>query len=237
MKGRNVKKILVLVVGALAALALIFSTTGCGSSSGSSVSMKTANSDDSQAAVTALNNAKEIKVKKALINFGGDSWKITADGKDVGQIKGQAFKVIGDTYSLYTPAGNFVGAESEQYRIVNHTAKTFNFNGQQDGAISQELHWPLDVYTFTDAAGKKIGSMDQDFSLTLSGTAKDTTGTAAWSFSKAAFAMSSDITVKRETSNKIPALTAVWAAVIMSEVADAKNSDSGSSSNSSKSHK
>lgn len=231
------KKILVLVVGALAALALVFSTTGCGSSSGSSVSMMTANADDAQNTVTALNNAKEIKVKKAFITFGGDSWTVTADGKDVGQIKGQAFKIIGDTYSLYSTAGNFVGAESEQYRIVNHTAKTYNFNGQQDGAINQGFSWPLDTYDFIDAKGKKIGSMDQDFAISLSGKAKDTDGNPAWSFSKAAFAFTSEITVKRESSNKIPALTALWTAVIMSEVSDAKNSDSGSSSNSSKSNK
>lgn len=236
MKGRNVKKLLVLVIGALAALALIISTTGCGSSSGSSVSMQTANADDSQNTVTALNNAKEIKVKKSFITFGGDSWTVTADGKDVGKIKGQAFKIIGDTYSLYSIAGNFVGAESEQFRIANHTAKTYNFNGQQDGAINQGFSWPLDTYDFIDAKGKKIGSMAQDFSITLSGTAKDTNGNAAWSFSKAAFAISSEITVKRESSNKIPALTALWTAVIMSEVEDAKNSsdDSSSSSNSKK---
>jgi hypothetical protein len=198
--------------------------------------MTTANADDSQNTVTALNNAKVIKVQKALINFGGDSWTVNADGKDVGKIKGQAFKIIGDTYSMYSTEGNFVGAEGEQFRLVNHTAKTYNFNGQQDGAINQGFSWPLDTYDFIDASGKKIGSMDQDFSITLSGTAKDTEGNAAWSFSKAAFALSSEITIKRESSKKIPALTAIWTAVIMSEIADAKNSSSDSSS-SSKSHK
>lgn len=229
------KKLLVLVVGIIAALTLIISTTGCTSSSGSSVTMNTANADDSQNTVTALNSAKEIKVQKALINFGGDSWAVIADGKEVAKIKGQAFKIIGNTYRMYSNAGNFVGAESEQFRLVHHTAKTYNFNGQQDGAIKQGFSWPLETYDFIDASGKKIGSMNQDFSITLSGTAKDTAGNAAWSFSKAAFTLSSEITVKRETSNKIPALTAIWTAVIMSEVDDAKNaSDDSSSSSTSK---
>lgn len=231
MKGKHLKKILSTVIGAMVALALLFTMTGCGSTVDVS-KMTTANSDDSQMTVTALDKAQVIKLKKAVFNWGGDSWTVTADDKEVAIIKGQAFKLIGDTYSMYSTAGNFVGAEGEKFRLLNHSAQMYDFNGKENGKISEEFHFPLTSFTFTDTAGVKIGKMDQDFALTVSGTAKDANNVEAWSFSKSVFSLGAELTMTRKAQTKVPAMTAIWTAVIMNEI-----SESSSSGGSSKSHK
>jgi uncharacterized protein YxjI len=227
------KKILSTVIGAMLAVAFLFSMTGCGSTVDTS-KMVTANADDSQMTITALEKAQVIKLKKAMFNLGGDYWTVTADDKEVAIIKGQAFKLIGDTYSMYSTAGNFVGAEGEQLRLLHHSAQMYDLNGNKSGVIKEQFNFPLTSFEFTDAAGKKIGKMDQDFALTTSGTAKDTNGADAWSFSKSFFSLGAELTMTRKSQSKIPAMTAIWTAVIMNEISESSSSDSSSSTSTSK---
>jgi hypothetical protein len=234
LKGKHLKKILSTVIGALVGLMLLCTMTGCGGSSATVAKMTTANTDDSQITVTALENAKVITLKKSFITFGGDSWSVNADGKEVATIKGQAFYLIGDTYSMYSTAGNFVGAEGEKYRLLNHAAQMYDFNGKESGVIKESFNFPFNSFDFTDAAGRKNGSMSQDLSLVFSGTAKDARGVEAWKFSKTPFSIGAELTVKREQKSNIPAMTAVWTAVIMNEISEAKNDSSSSSSTSKK---
>lgn len=214
------KKILSTVIGALVALMLLFTMTGCGGSYTSAI-MPTANADDSQMTITALEKAKVITLRKTVFNLGADFWSVFADDKQVATIKGQAFKVIGDTYSMYSTAGNFVGAEGEQFRLLNHSAQMYDLNGKESGKITEEFNFPLTSFTFTDAKGKKIGSMGQNFDFTLSGTAKDADGIDAWSFSKTVLSLGAELKVKREQKTNVPAMTAIWNAVIMNEISEA----------------
>lgn len=221
VERQNLKKILASVIGSLLAVTLLLTTTGC--TSQSDAVMSTTNSDDSQLVITALEKAKVITLKKSLITLGGDSWSVTADGKEIATIKGQAFYLIGDTYSMYSTAGNFVGAEGEKYRLLNHSAQMYDFNGSESGVITEEFNFPFNTFNFTDAAGRKTGSMRQEIALNFAGTAKDIRGVDAWSFSKAPFSIGAELTVKREQETIVPAMTAIWTAVIMNEITEAAN--------------
>lgn len=226
MKGKHLKKFLSTVTGSMVAIAFLFTMTGCGSTV--TEKMQSANTDDSQMTITALEKAQVITLKKSIFTFGGDSWSVLADDKEVALIKGQAFKIIGDTYSMYSTAGNFVGAEGEKFRLLNHSAQMYDLNGKENGKIAEEFSYPLTSFKFTDAAGKQVGSMGQNFDFTLSGTAKDSHGVNAWSFSKSVLSIGAELKVKREQKTNVPAMTAIWTAVIMNEISESSSSDSSS---------
>lgn len=102
----------------VAALALAATATGC---TNTPTATPTANIADSQAALDALNNAREITATKSLLSW-GDEWGIEADGNKVGTVTGQALYAIGDVYSLVTTSGNLVASESENFQPITHAA-------------------------------------------------------------------------------------------------------------------
>lgn len=210
------KKMFVLITMMVAALFLI---TGC---STSNKNMLTDDVNDSQAVIDALNNAKEIKLKKDFISF-GDSWKVTADGTEVAEIKGQAFYLIGDTYSMYSKNGNFVGAEGEQYRVINARADMYDMNGNSAGSIKQELNILLYKFTLKNIEGNKIGEMNQNFSIKLSGDIKNVQNETAWSFKKDLISVGASIKLTRGADSDISAMTAIWMTVIANEISEASS--------------
>lgn len=190
--------------------------------------MHSANVDDSKSVIATLEGAKEIELHKAVLPW-GDSWTVKADGVEVANIKGQAFYLIGDTYSMYSKAGNFIGAEGEQLRLLNHKADIFDYDGKKTGSISQEIFSLLYKFKFIDANGKQVGQMDQKLSFGLAGDIKTPAGVKAWSFKKAILSWGSSVTVTRAADSDIPSLNAVWMAVIASEISDSSSSSSSNS--------
>lgn len=200
--------------------------TGC--SSTPTETMFSADVADSQSVITKLEAADEIKLKKAAISF-GDKWDVTVDGETVAKIEGRPFYLIGDTYAMYSPAGNFVGAESEKLRLLNHKSDIYDYNGTQTGAISQQFMSLLYTFNLTDVDGKQIGQMKQKFSVGLKGEINNVSGEKVWSFKKELLSFGASITLKRDAQSDVPAMTAVWMTVIANEISEAANNDSGSS--------
>lgn len=223
------KKIFSSIAGAALAVTLLFSVTGCGDPT---AVMSTANADDSQNTITALENAQVITLKKSIVTIGGDSWSVRVDDKEVATIKGQAFKLIGDTYSMYSTSGNFVGAEAENLQLVTHSAQMYDFNGNKTGVIAQQFSYPFTNFDFTDAQNLKVGSMSQNLSMTLAGTAKDSHGSDAWKFSKEFFSLGATLKMERQKKTDLSAMTAIWTAVIMNEISEGSSSDSSNSGSS-----
>lgn len=206
-----------------AVLVATFALTGC--SNTSTEKMSTANATDSQSVITALEHAKVIKLKKDFISF-GDKWTVTVDDVQVATIEGRPFYLIGDTYSMYSKAGNFVGAETEQLRLINHKSDLYDFNGKQTGAIEQQVISLLYKFKFKDVAGQQVGEMNQNFSLSLSGDIKTMSGEKAWSFKKDLISLGASIKVTREAESDIPAINAVWMAVIANEISESSSKSS-----------
>ena len=98
-------------------IALAVTAAGCANTP---TATPTADTADSQAALDALNNAREITATKSLFSW-GDEWVIEADGNKVGTVTGQAIYAIGDVYSLTTTSGNLVASETEELNAITHT--------------------------------------------------------------------------------------------------------------------
>lgn len=224
-----------LILSIIAFLASIFLLTGC-STGGSPESMPkvtTADVQDSQSVLSTLNKAQTIKIKKSVISF-GDEWTVYADGVEVGTIKGKPIYMLGDTYSLFSTKGNLVGSEGEEYRVINHQAKVYDYNNQLTGMIDQQIFsWMLTLKIY-DNTMKHVGSLDQNFSFAgLDADIKGANGAAQWHMHKAILSWGADLTIDRKSDDPtVTGLDAIWASVITNEI---KESQSGQKNTSSKS--
>ena len=215
---------------------LCFFLTGCsmGSNPDSLPKMTTADPVDSQSVIQTLQNATSIRLEKAVFSI-GDYWTIKADGVEVANIKGQPIYLLGDTYSMFSKKGNLVGSEGESYRLVNHQAKLYDYNNEYTGEIDQEIFSFLYKFYFYDKNMKKIGQLDQNFSLTLNGDIKDSQGSVNWNFNKDFFSWGAALTLTRKSNEpQVDVMKAIWMTVIVNEISEAQNSDSGSSKSKSK---
>lgn len=177
---------------------------------------------DSESVVTALESADRITAKKAPFSL-GDRWTISADGKEIGEIRGEAIYLIGDTYSLFSAAGNLVGSEAEGYRVIYHSAKLYDHSNEPRGEIKQKFAWLLAEYEILGADGEVRGTAKQNLSFTMNFDVLGKGGAPEYSISKAAFAIGADLTIEAKSKDRsVDAIDALWIAVIASEVEEAE---------------
>jgi len=179
-----------------------------------------------------LNKAHDIRVKKEAFSI-GDSWVVYVDDEQIAEIKGEVFPVLGDTYSMYSNAGNLVGAETEDFLTLTHGSKTYDYMGEQRGYIKQKaltFGYDFDIYEKFE----NVGNVRQKFSLGLQADIKDSDGKVEYNVDKEFFSFGSDITISKVSTEKetsVDAIDAVWATVMMNEIDEAQNSDSGNNNN------
>lgn len=208
---------------------ILSSLVGCSMANGGSAPLVTNSVEDSEAVLTALEEADVITAKKAALSF-GDRWKIKADGVEVGEIRGQEIYLIGDTYSLFSNNGNLVASEAEGYRVVHHRAKTYDYNNAERGEIKQTLSFFLSEYKINNKAGETVGSAKQKLNVALSLDVLDTDGQVDYKISKKILSFGADVVIENNDKNStVNAIDALWLAVIASEVHEAKSSNNNSS--------
>ena len=177
-------------------IALAATAAGCANTP---TATPTADTEDSQAALDAINNASEITATKSLFSW-GDEWVIEADGNKVGTVTGQAIYAIGDVYSLVTTSGNLVASESENFQPITHAATLYDWNNQETGRLEERvlaLTPTVDIH-HPDAHGSDniTGTATTAFaSLTHQTTITDNTGAAAWETERAMFALRTTLTL------------------------------------------
>lgn len=176
----------------------------------------------------ALDGADQVVAQKSPISF-GDKWTITADGQEIGEIRGEVIYLIGDTYTLFAPDGSIVASEEEQFKVVTRKANLYDSTGQIYGALDQQFTLFMAKYSILDGEGVAIGTAEQKLNWTMKFDVMSASGSKDYQISKAAISMGSKVTVDRLTTDtKISMLDALWVAVVASEVEDAQNEDSNS---------
>lgn len=199
--------------------------TGCSMAYGdasSQVPLVTQDVADSESALATLRWADEIVLQKAAVSL-NDWYAVTADDVPVGEIRGQYIYTLGDTFSLFSEAGNLIESEGEGYRVVNHTAKLYDYNNEPLGEIKENLHLFLTNWTIYDAAGVELGNAQQNVSLVLNFTVKNAAGVDEYQITKTILSMGARITITPLTSEAtIPVMNAIWLAAIANELAEAE---------------
>lgn len=220
------------VLALTAAAVTIGSFAGCSMAYGDSSTttpLVTQDAADSEAVLEKLRWADEITLKKKAMSF-NDQYEVSADGEKVGEIQGQYIYTLGDTFSLFSTAGNLVASEGEAYRVVKHEAKLYNYNNEPAGRIQEEISFLLTRWTIYDANDEKLGQAEQNFSWTLNFDVKNAEGEPEYTISKAAFSIGAEMTIKRVANEPtVPVMNAVWLAAVANEIAEAeeaKNNDS-----------
>jgi uncharacterized protein YxjI len=204
-------------------IALAATAAGCANTP---TATPTADTEDSQAALDAINNASEITATKSLFSW-GDEWVIEADGNKVGTVTGQAIYAIGDVYSLTTMNGNLVASETEELSTITHTATLYDWNNQPTGTLEERalaLMPTVDIH-HTDANGSDniTGTATTVFaSLTHQTTITDNAGAVAWETERAMFALQTTITITRSTTDggTVSGIDALMVTLMMSEIHD-----------------
>lgn len=212
------------IAGTIAALALLLTAlTGCSMANGGTKEpLVTEDVADSESVIAALEAADRITAKKAPFSI-GDRWTISADGEEIGEIRGEAIYLIGDTYSLFSAAGNLVGSEAEGYRVIHHSAKLYDHSNAQRGEIKQKFSWLLSEYEILDGESELRGTAKQKLSFTMNFDVLGKSGSAEYNISKAAFSFGADLTIEPKSKDRsVDAIDALWIAVIASEVEEAE---------------
>lgn len=210
-----------------------FMLTGCSMAyeNSNDVPLVTQDSADSDSVLEALENATTIDAKKAVLAF-GDKWTISADGIEVGEIRGEAIYLLGDTYSLFSTNGNLVGSEGEAFRVINHQAKLYDYNNIERGMIQEHFSMFLAQYSFLNADGVEIGKASQKLNITMNFNITDMNDVAEYKISKSFLSFGAKVKIEKLTKDtSVSAIDALWLAVIASEVDEAKNSKSNSNNN------
>ena len=206
----------------VATLALAVTVAGCANTP---TATPTADTADSQAALDALNNAREITATKSLLSW-GDEWTIAADGQQVGTVTGQALYAIGDVYSLTTASGNLVASESEELKATTHEATLYDWNNQPTGKLEERiltLTPTVDIiHTTSNGSNETVGTSTTDFaSFTNQTTITDNAGTVAWNTERHTFTLRTTITITRNTAGgTVTGVDALMVTLMMSEIYD-----------------
>lgn len=205
----------------VAALALAATAAGCANTP---TATPTADVADSQAALDALNNAREITATKSLISW-GDEWVIEVDGQQVGTVTGQAIYAIGDVYSLTTASGNLVASETEELNAITHTATLYDWNNKETGRLEERvlaLTPTVDIIHTNGGGNETVGTATTDLiSFTHQTAITDNTGAQAWNTERHAFTLRTTITITRRADNSsVPGIDALMTALMMSEIHD-----------------
>ena len=194
----------------VAALALAATAAGC---TNTPTATPTANIADSQAALDALNNAREITATKSLISW-GDEWVIEVDGQQVGTVTGQAIYAIGDVYSLVTTSGNLVASETEELNAITHTATLYDWDNKETGRLEERvlaLTPTVDIIHTNGGGNETVGTATTDLiSFTHQTAITDNTGAQAWNTERHAFTLRTTITITRRADNSsVPGIDAL----------------------------
>lgn len=205
----------------VAALALAAAAAGCANTP---TATPTANIADSQAALGALNNAREITATKSLISW-GDEWLIEVDGQQVGTATGQATYTIGDVYSLTTTSGNLVASETEELNAITHTATLYDWDNKETGRLEERvlaLTPTVDIIHTNGGGNETAGTATTGLiSFTHQTAITDNTGAQAWNTERHAFTLRTTITITRRADNSsVPGIDALMVTLMMSEIHD-----------------
>jgi len=218
----KLNRITLAVTAAALALAAL---TGCSMAYGDSASntpLVTQDVADSDKALDTLRWADEIVLKKKVMSF-NDQYEVVADGVPVGEIRGQYIYALGDTYSLFTEAGNLVASEGEGYRVTTHKASLFDYNNQPAGEIRENFSFLLTNWSLYDGEAKEIGKAEQNFGLTLDFAVKNAKGETEYKIKKSMFSFGSEMKITRVTNEPtVPVMNAVWLAAIANEIDEAQ---------------
>lgn len=199
----------------------VVALAGCSAPTSNMSDMKTSSS---QEAIYDLNDSNTVELKKAVVSF-GDNWTVKSDGVEIAEIKGQAFYVVGDTYAMYSNDGSFMGAESENFKVLKSTADVYNFKGDSSHRISHKMLNPfLYRFSLTDSRGNTIASLEQKIGASLKGEIKDSSGTVAWKFEKKLLSMGASITLEKVNESGVSALNAIWMVSVVNEIDEASKS-------------
>lgn len=216
-KTKKTKKTLGTIFAIIFAFVLVSVFSGCAPSA----SAKLANTDEPESVISALRDADKIVAKKKVMSF-GDQWTITADGEEIGTIRGEAIYLTGDTYTLSSNSGKVVSIEDEGFRIVNHTAKLYDHNSEPTGSIKENLSVMFQEYEILDENGTLKGTAKQKMSASMRFEIKGTSDSVDYIISKSFLSVGSKVTIERKNvDSSVSALDALWMAVIASEVDDA----------------
>lgn len=218
-KNDKTKKTLGTIFALIFASVLVATFAGCAPSA----SAKLANTDEPDSVISILRDADKVVAKKKAMSF-GDQWTITADGEEVGIIRGEAMYLTGDTYSLYSNSGKLVSIEDEGFRIVNHTAKIYDHNSELTGSIKENVSVMFREYEILDKSGNLKGTANEKMSAAMRLEIKGASGSVDYIVGKSFLSVGSKVTIERKNvDSSVSGLDALWTAVIASEVDDAKN--------------
>lgn len=214
---------------AIIAAALLFSTlTGCSVAYDNSPATPVVSADtqDSDAVLKKLRWGHEIELKKAVFSV-NKSYTVSVDGEEVGELKGQYFPVFGDTFALYSTAGNLVASEGEKLKLPFHGAAFYDYNNVKTGEVHEDLSLIMAHWTVVDAAGKTVGEAKQNFSITMKFTVNDPAGKLQYTVKKDYVSLTgSKLHVIRETNEPTVAATdALFLAAIGNELDEAQDDE------------
>jgi len=191
--------------------------------------------EDSRGVLEQLENADEIVLQKRLISW-GDRWAVRVDGDTVAEVRGQPIYLIGDTYSMFSSAGNLVGSEGEAFRLVLNEARIYDYLNEQVGTIRQNFTLLLYNFEFFDIDGNMVGSLQQNFALALNANINNPDDSCAFNIRKDLLSIGARLRVTRcspAENTEIPAINAVWMALILNEIDESSNNNNNSSNNNS----
>lgn len=209
-----------------ALLVAAFMLTGCSMAyeNSNNAPLVTQDSIDSESVLEALENATTIEAKKSVFSF-GDHWAISADGVEIGEIRGVLIYALGDTYSLFSNKGNLVGSEGEAFRVINHKAKLYDYNNIERGVIQEHFNPFLAQYSFLNADEAQVGKASQKLSIAMNFNIMDMNDNKEYKISKNLISFGAKVKIEKLKENtSVSAIDALWLAVIASEVDEAKNS-------------
>lgn len=204
-------------------VAVLFGVSACSIAYGDNGVKPVVTSDvsESQEVLKTLQWADSITVSKKMFSL-NDQYEVYADDVKVGEIRGQYIYLIGDTFSLFSVNENLVASEGEGYRVINHRADLFDYNNEPTGKIQEDFSWFLTRWSMFDVEGEKIGSAEQNFSFLLDFSVLNTENEVDFQIKKE-FSYNAKLTITRISSEpSIPAINAVWLAVIANEIAEAQ---------------
>lgn len=173
---------------------------------------------DSQAVLMELEEAQEIRLNKKVLSL-NDVFEVSADGEQIGEIRGEYIYVLGDTFSLFSEEGNLVGSEGEGFRLTTSNAKLFDWENNPTGEWKENISWPMKKWTLYDTEGEKIAQAKQNLSLALKFTIEDMNNEPQFQVEKSLLSVGSRITITKLAENPtMEAIDALWLAAITNEI-------------------
>ena len=181
-----------------------------------------ANYADAKSAIAQLEDATKIELKKKVMTI-GDEWTVSVNGKVVAEIKGIDIPALGDTYSILSTSGGFMGGEDEDIINVSPTANFYDQDEKPTGQLKKKILSLMATYTLKDTEGDTVAKLEQKFSLGFKANIKDGKGKDAWTVSRKVLSMGASITLERKKGTEVSAMDAIRMVVVANEIYEAEN--------------